>query len=413
MKILFITGLYTDLYKESLSEIEKTYIQNAPNVFQWAVVDGLIKNHADFEILSYPFMPCYPTYSKRYICAESIRIDNNICGKIMKYSTIPVIKNISISCSIKKYIEKEIACNPKEKYVVLAYTPLSYFIEPIIALKRKYSNIMLATIVTDLIDDVNNYKANNNLFKSAQLKLERFFLRRNYKDIDKYILLSERMLEKIPEAKDRYIVLEGITAEKDLYKKRGCSVNKILLYTGTLEEYSGVRELIIAFHKIKNDRLRLVICGVGPLKSFIEEFIKKDCRIIFKGLVTHDEAIRLQRDATLLINPRIPDNSITRYSFPSKTMEYLSSGTPMIGYKLDGIPMEYYEYYYTIDALDEDSLANSIQKVMELPKEVLDLKAKSAYDFVMQNKTAKMQVKRMLDFIINTDAKTSSNKCCK
>lgn len=80
----------------------------------------------------------------------------------------------------------------------------------------------------------------------------------------------------------------------------------------------------------------------------------------------------------------------------------MSSGTPMIGYKLEGIPIEYYDNYYTIDDLDENSLSDTIKSTMALSQEELNAKARKAYDFVMKNKTAKIQVKRILDFVSNT-----------
>ena len=117
---------------------------------------------------------------------------------------------------------------------------------------------------------------------------------------------------------------------------------------------------------------------------------------------TREDVLKLQHESTLLINPRRPDSSITRFSFPSKTMEYMASGTPMIGYKLEGIPTEYYDNFYTIDGLDEDSLKNTIESTMDLSQEVLNKKAMKAYEFVMKNKIAQIQVKRLLDFVSNT-----------
>ena len=38
------------------------------------------------------------------------------------------------------------------------------------------------------------------------------------------------------------------------------------------------------------------------------------------------------------VNPRQNNEEFTKYSFPSKTMEYLASGVPVVAYKLDGIP---------------------------------------------------------------------------
>lgn len=157
--------------------------------------------------------------------------------------------------------------------------------------------------------------------------------------------------------------------------------------------------MINAFAEIPNDDYQLIICGSGTLAPFLKEQSFKDSRIIFKGLVPREEAVILQQRATALINPRKPNSKITRFSFPSKTMEYLSSGTPMIGYKLDGIPSEYYDYFYTIDDSSEKSLRNTIVKVLSLPQEALDEKAFAAHQFIESHKTSKIQVKKILDFL--------------
>ena len=151
--------------------------------------------------------------------------------------------------------------------------------------------------------------------------------------------------------------------------------------------------------KISNPNYRLIICGSGTLTPMIIDVSKKDPRIIYKGTLPREEVLALQKKSTLLVNPRKPNGGITRYSFPSKTVEYLSSGTPMIGYKLEGIPSEYYNYYYTIDDLSEETLVATIENVMSLPQSVLDEKARDAFEFIDNNKTAEKQVKRILDFI--------------
>lgn len=56
----------------------------------------------------------------------------------------------------------------------------------------------------------------------------------------------------------------------------------------------------------------------------------KDRRIQYLGSIPHDEILQLQRTASLLVNPRTPEGIYTKYSFPSKTMEYLASGTPTL-----------------------------------------------------------------------------------
>ena len=44
------------------------------------------------------------------------------------------------------------------------------------------------------------------------------------------------------------------------------------------------------------------------------------------------------------MNPRSADAEYTKYSFPSKTIEYLATGVPVVMNRLPGIPEEY-EYF--------------------------------------------------------------------
>ncbi|MBR4853823.1 MAG: glycosyltransferase [Alistipes sp.] len=402
MKIIFISGLYTSQLETVLFKISTSYLQNAPNVFQWAVVDGLDSNKVDFEVLSYPFLPCFPANKLIKIPEEEIIYNGKHIGKVVEYCTIPLIKQLMISSSIKNELIKILNRNQNEKIVVITYTPLSYFIKPIIDLKKKFKNLSLVSIITDLIDDLLYFEDNSSSLKRIQNKLEYEAVKKSYNGIDKFILLTGQMVEKISEANNKYIVVEGIASfdkMSSFHKEKKDEDVRSIFYAGTLQEFSGVRELLSAFSKITNKNYRLVICGEGVLTPEIKNAALLDDRIIYKGMQPREEVLRLQKESTLVINPRRPDKSITRFSFPSKTMEYLVSGTPMIGYKLEGIPEEYYDHFYTVDELDEGSLIGVIQKTLSLPQDILNEKAEKAYDFIMQKKTAKMQVKRIIDFI--------------
>mgnify|MGYP003303651866 CR=1 FL=1 len=45
---------------------------------------------------------------------------------------------------------------------------------------------------------------------------------------------------------------------------------------------------------------------------------------IFTGKIDRSQVLALQRSATVLVNPRRNNEEYTKYSFPSKTMEYLA-----------------------------------------------------------------------------------------
>lgn len=404
MKLIFITGLYPKESIEDFRGYSKGKIQNAPDAFQWAVVDGLYKNDIDFHVISCPFLPAYPLNNRRLVLPEvDIRYNGRVIGTSLPYCTAAMIKSISIRRLIVKYIiaavEQLKNHNSKEKIVLLTYSVYTPFLQVLKRIKMLYPDILTASIVTDLPDDMMEHGPNQNLLKRIQCSVESKRIKRHYRYIDKFVLLSYPMTEKIPESIGCNCVIEGVAVPKSLNRDKIYEKTKTLLYTGTIDGFSGVKELITAFQSIEEADYRLLICGSGVLEPFIKEASRNDNRIIYKGMVSREEALQLQSQSTALINPRKPDDSLTRFSFPSKTMEYLMSGTVMMGYRLEGIPEEYYEYYFTIDDMSEEALSKRIKEVLSLPEDELRTKAYKAYKFIMENKASEKQVRKMMDFL--------------
>ena len=73
--------------------------------------------------------------------------------------------------------------------------------------------------------------------------------------------------------------------------------------------------------------------------------VKNNEKIKYFGVIDFESILLRQKNTDLLINPRPSIDEYTKYSFPSKIMEYMASGTPVLTTKLSGIPMEYYDYY--------------------------------------------------------------------
>ncbi|MGL5011509.1 MAG: glycosyltransferase, partial [Paracoccaceae bacterium] len=100
--------------------------------------------------------------------------------------------------------------------------------------------------------------------------------------------------------------------------------------------------------------------------------------------------------AHVMINPRRPEGAFTRYSFPSKTMEYLASGRPVIMHWLPGMPEEYRPYLVTPETGDAEGLLGAMQHVAALPDAALRRIGNAGREFVLDRKSPKVQVGRML-----------------
>lgn len=403
MKLLFINNAYPkERYKQFWKE-SGGLLQVPGNVFQWAVVNGLECNRVDYSLVSVPALPVWPRYKSMRTPGGPFYINGKAKGHYLSYCTVPAVKQISRRKVLRKYISNWCENNTdSEQLIALLYAPSSDMLGAAVDVKIEYPNLIIAPIITDLIENALEFTYNRKPLKRIQILLEKHCEDKLFPKVDKFILLTSQMTDFIPQAEGKYIVVEGIAPElENIVEQVGINHNnsKTLLYTGVLEEYAGIRKLVDAFRQVRLKDVNLVICGTGSDAEYVKMAAEEDSRIVFRGGVGRDEVLCLQHEATLLINPRQPNGGITKYSFPSKTMEYMTSGTPMIGYRLEGMPSEYYDHMYTPTDLSIDALAACIQKTLSLPFDELKQKANEAARFIEKNKSSKKQVERILEFL--------------
>ena len=108
-------------------------------------------------------------------------------------------------------------------------------------------------------------------------------------------------------------------------------------------------------------------------------------------------------NADLLLMLRDPCLEYTRYSFPSKLFEFMASGTPVLVSKLDGITDEYYNYLFVVEKFNVSEIANCLNHIFKMPHNELKAFGEKAQEFIKQHKTAKVQVKKILDFVVGDD----------
>ena len=109
----------------------------------------------------------------------------------------------------------------------------------------------------------------------------------------------------------------------------------------------------------------------------------------------------MERRAKLLINPRPVRGKLdTRFNFPSKLMEYMQSGRPVITTKLLGIPEEYEQKMYFFEDDTTEAIKQGIEKILELDEQVLKAFGEQARDYVNENKN-NVEVGRKIFCLMN------------
>ena len=107
----------------------------------------------------------------------------------------------------------------------------------------------------------------------------------------------------------------------------------------------------------------------------------------------------------MLINPRVINDPIAEVTFPSKTFEYMLSGTPVLTTRLNGYSEEYEGKMIFTESDSAEQIAEGIEKVKKMGKEELENISREAKNFVMEKRCWSVQSKKIADFIKGNDSK--------
>ena len=211
---------------------------------------------------------------------------------------------------------------------------------------------------------------------------------------DAYITLTESINDVVnTNHSKKHLVIEGSIDANVTYNDTKKSPTQEVVYAGGVYEKYGVKTLVEAFSRL-NVANELHIYGDGTFVEELKVLSKKYPQIKYKGMVSLEEIVEIERKATLLVNPRPSNEEFSKYSFPSKTLEYMSSGTPLLSTKLPGIPSDYFDFIYAIEKEDTEGMADTLSKILSNDASVLKEKGLRAFTYVKQNKTNVAQTKK-------------------
>ncbi len=266
----------------------------------------------------------------------------------------------------------------------------------------KFCHIKKVAIVTDLPDYIAciGHKKRNIVEKIFQ-KVYDTMSKKQMESFDGYIFLTKQMDEVANIQRKPSLIIEGSVDStlKNIPAEEEKEFPRAVVYAGGLHEKFGAVKLVKAFQKTTLPNTELHLYGGGQAVSFLKEVAKQEPRIQYKGVLPVSEIVGVERRATLLVNPRPSDEEFTKYSFPSKTLEYMVSGTPLLTTKLPGIPEEYFDYLYTFPEDTTEAMAKQLQKILAQEAQELQLMGQRAKEFVLTKKNNLLQGKKITTFL--------------
>ena len=219
---------------------------------------------------------------------------------------------------------------------------------------------------------------------------------------DGYLFLTQAMDEVVNFKHKPYIVIEGhsdITMKERINDIHNKFLKKTIMYAGGTHKEFGIALLVEAFLSVNRPDWELHIYGDGNYTNELKRIASKYKNVKYFGLRPNSEVVSNQLRAWILVNPRITDAEYIKYSFPSKTLECMVSGTPLLTTKLAGMPKEYYPYVYLFENETFEGFRNTLNNVFSLDLESLHKQGIKAKSFALNEKNNIVQAKKFYDFL--------------
>lgn len=223
-----------------------------------------------------------------------------------------------------------------------------------------------------------------------------------------YVLLTEAMNALVNPVGKPYVVLEGhadaaMERCRPSLKRKGSK--RVCMYAGSLSRIYGISMLVEGFLLADLPDVELHIYGSGDYEQELKEIAEKHPNIVYGGLLLPSQVVEKEMEATLLVNPRPSGAEFVRYSFPSKTMEYMSTGTPVLMAKLPCLPKEYLPHLYLIEQETPEGMAQALRDTLAKDDETLFQKGVQARNFVLKERSNVIQAKKVLDMLERSQRK--------
>lgn len=367
----------------------------AGNNMQIGLLNKLCKNLGEnLEILSVYPTASFPNEKKILFRRKGIKITDYINGTLISFINVPFIKQFTQSISVFKEAKKIIKKDNQVKILTFNANPSISI--PVIILKKLYK-VELICLLADPPVDIKKRYGIDKVIKNIFWKI----IEKSLLMYDKIIALNKKAVEIYTQNKP-YIIIDGAIDIKDfeiVTTVENKSKKKIVLFSGALTEYNGINELVESTRYIHDENIEIHIYGDGPLRDFVEKKSKQILSLQYKGVVSNYQVKKFQKYADLLINPRRIDDLISQVTFPSKMIEYMISGTPVLSTKLNGLTEEYLENIYIIDDISPEKLATDIKDVLSLSNNKLNKKSEASMRFILNKKTWDIQGEKIYKFI--------------
>ncbi len=398
MKIFFLGSLINGKTLDDIAINSRVKPSNAPVNFENMLVKGLEAAGAEVTTVSLPTVSVYPGGS---LFAWGRRRETlDFGGKVTWLPCINLMFLKQLCATVGTYIEL-FRWLRKHRYetdkVILNYSVYPPYSKPTQVMGRWFRT-KTCCIVSDLPAYLYKMQETRGLktlmtdhYSRKMVRLQTGF--------DSYILLTEHMAKKMKIEDKPGILMEGFSDESifDITEDVPKNGKKTVMYAGALSKSFNIHNLLDGFMQVPGD-YELWLFGYGDLVEYVRECESKDKRIRYFGKVDRKSLLEHQKMAHLLVSVKSPAEDHANYAFPSKILEYMTSGTAVASTTVGGIPEEYFEYIFPLDGHDATAIKEGLEKFLALKETTLSKVGERSKTYAVEQKSFTTQGKRIVEF---------------
>lgn len=374
----------------------------AGNNMEIGVLNHLCKKYENqIDIISITPIASYPRENRVFHRKQTYQVNNYIKTNAIGFINIPIIKQLSIMFSLIIELIKLLKVNKKtnDKIVIMTYNSMSFLSIPVFVI-NVFFNIVKVCLVVDI--PVTFQKKRHKYLEIARY-IDNFIALKAFKNYDAMVTLVEKTVNDyapgVPYKVIDYCVCN--TAKIKYKEDNRIFVEKsqiTVTFTGAIEKYYGVNEMIQSVLHLPAHFI-LQLYGKGSLVQEVNNIQSDNQRIRYMGLVSNKDAVKAQQFADILLLIRT-DPELNKYGLPSKIIEYLASGTPVISNRIASIPNDLDQFINYIDDTNPISIANKISSITnpENYNKVLD-RANKAREHIKENYVWEKQADKIWGYL--------------
>ena len=397
-EILFLGSAISDEKADEILAKSRVKPSVAPVNFQRNLLRGM-----PAEKLTVLSLPPVATYPHGAYIGWGARKDNVLPGVEATY--IPAVnlsglKQLSaLICTFAKCCRWLWRRRKNEQKVILVYGGY-VFTQMAAQWAGKLFKTKTCCIVTDPIrDDV--YLSKGHGIKSLLTRTMWRVSEAICDGFDGYVCLTEALIDLYAAQNKPHILLEGVadTHTFDGVPAQEKEAPPVIVYAGALSKGFGIPILLEAVYGLDMPCQLWLFGGGTECKDIIAQYEQKDPRIKYMGKVPRYDLLCAMKKASVLVSVKTVEADRSQYQFPSKIMEYASSGTLIAATQVAGIPKEYFDYLVPMESDTPEGIKNTLEKILSMSAEERNVRGEETRNWIEGTKNSHIQAQRIMELM--------------